>query len=593
MNKTLQWLSLTTILALPLLFQSTFTEILKLRTFDYLIERPESSGVFVVVNLEEQDLADYGGWPLKRSDLAKIHMDLLNSGALGVGYGISFNYPDRFGGDDEFASALRIYPSLLSMFERDDGTVPRPHGTVLLGPEVDGLSIKGVIENIDTLKNAAQQGLVSAPLDKDGLVRKIPLVYKSNDAWVASFGAQILKILTQSSTYIIKTSENGIQEVTVQGLPPVKTDSLSRVWLTWAKTSQTTLKNAKVDGKFVILGTNSAGILPQISTPVGLLEPHLIQAALAEQMLIPNSPYIPDWSLAAELAIYGLTVGFIWLFLNVFGITFGFILSVSTMALTAFIGVHLVSRGLLLDVSWSLISGFITGSVASYLNYRTQYKLKQQIKAQFGKFVSPDVVAELQAHPEKLRLGGERKEMSFLFMDIVGFTPVSEFYSQKDDPEGLVDLVNNFLDRMTKILLARQGTIDKYMGDCIFCFWNSPLDTEKHAEQAVLAAKELEEEARIINEEFVQQGLPEIKIGTGINTGTTIVGMYGSELRLDYSVMSDAVNLAARLESQTRNYDCDTLISEHTVAQAPDISFTFVDEIQVKGKEERVKVYTI
>ena len=195
MNKTLQWLSLTTILAVPLLFQSTFTEILKLRTFDYLIERPESSGVFVVVNLEEQDLADYGGWPLKRSDLAKIHMDLLNSGALGVGYGISFNYPDRFGGDYEFASALSVYPSLLSMFEREDGTVPRPHGTVVLGPEVDGLPIKGVIENVDILKKVSQQGLVSAPLDRDGLVRKMPLVYKTEDSWVASFGGQILKIL--------------------------------------------------------------------------------------------------------------------------------------------------------------------------------------------------------------------------------------------------------------------------------------------------------------------------------------------------------------------------------------------------------------
>jgi len=593
MTKRFLPLVILLILGLPLLYKATPLEIIKLKTFDYLIESPDPSGIFVVVNLEEEDLNRYGGWPLKRSDLAKIHMDLLNSGALGIGYGINFSHPDRFGGDEEFASALGVYPSLLSMFDHDNGILPKPHGTVILGPKPSGIKINGVIENIEELKRSAEQGLVSAPTDVDGLVRKIPMVYETKDGFVASFGVQILKMLTQNTTYLIKASEAGIVEVRVKGLEPVRTDSLSRVWLTWAKTPQTSLKNAKVDGKFVILGTNAAGILPQISTPVGLLEPHLIQAALAEQMLIPDSPYIPEWSLVAEVALFTLTVAFIWLILNVFGVTLGLTSALLFLSGIAFMGVRLVGLGILVDVTWTLISGFITGSIAIYLNYRTEYRLKQQIKAQFGKFVSPDVVAELQAHPEKLKLGGERKEMSFLFVDIVGFTPVSEFYSQKDDPEGLVDLVNGFLDRMTKILLARQGTIDKYMGDCIFCFWNSPLDTENHAEQAVLAAKELEEEARIINKEFKQQGLPEIKIGTGINTGTTIVGMYGSELRLDYSVMSDAVNLAARLEGQTRNYDCDTLVSEHTVAQAKNIPFTFVDEIQVKGKEEKVKIYTI
>ena len=206
------------------------------------------------------------------------------------------------------------------------------------------------------------------------------------------------------------------------------------------------------------------------------------------------------------------------------------------------------------------------------------------------------MVKRLQKNPELLQLGGERREMSFLFMDIVGFTHISEYYKNNDDPEGLVDCINDYLNRMTKIVLKNGGTVDKYMGDCIMAFWNAPLDCENHAEMAVRTSIECAVETEELKKSFKERGLPEINIGSGVNTGTCIVGNMGSDSRFDYSVIGDAVNLAARLEAQTRNYKKDdggilnTLYSSYTMDQI-DIPSEEVDKIKVKGKEELVTIY--
>ena len=203
------------------------------------------------------------------------------------------------------------------------------------------------------------------------------------------------------------------------------------------------------------------------------------------------------------------------------------------------------------------------------------------------------MVDELAKNPEKLRLGGERKEMTFMFMDICGFTPISEHYKNNDDPEGLVDLINKFLDMQTKIIINNSGTIDKYMGDCIMSFWNAPLDCENHAELAVKSAREVLDETKKLIKALAPLNLPPINVGIGISTGECIVGNMGSEIRFDYSVIGDAVNLGARLEGQTRNYDgVDLLLSERTYQCCPNGTFTEVDRIHVKGKSEKVTIYT-
>ena len=246
---------------------------------------------------------------------------------------------------------------------------------------------------------------------------------------------------------------------------------------------------------------------------------------------------------------------------------------------------------MLVDVSWIIITITIVGFHSVFLRFILEFKLKQQIRKQFEKYLDPRQVAILVKNPEKLKLGGERKEMSFLFMDIVGFTPISEHYKNNDDPEGLCEVINDYLDRMTKIVQNNGGTVDKYMGDCIMAFWNAPLDCENHAQMAVKTSIECADETEKMKAEFKEKGLPDINIGSGVNTGECIVGNMGSTTRFDYSVIGDAVNLAARLEAQTRNYpNCTTLYSQYT-KDLIDIPSEELDRIKVKGKEELITIY--
>ena len=577
---------------IPVTFQWEILEVLKLKTFDALVTEQKSSGNFTILNITEEDVDKEGGYPFPRQRLAEIQIELLEAGAIGVGWVISFPHLDRLNGDAAFAEALSYAPSVLPLFETDNKLYPKTTGTVIMGENIGGYEVQGVLNNIPILSEYANEGIAVAQTDVDNLIRRLPLLMRTPEGWVSAYGTEVLKVLLDSSTYIIKTNENGIEEIIVQGLPPVSVDSLGRKWISWVDTPQTTLQEMNVEGTFVFIGVTASGVMPQLATPVGLLEPHKIQAALAESILIQDSPQIPDYAIAAELLMLLLSVTATWVFINSLGITLGVFLSTCVLILTSVAGVYFIKGGLLLDVTWTLICQFITGTTAFYLRFREQYKLRQQIKKQFQKYLSPEMIEELQKHPEKLKLGGDRKELSFLFADIVGFTPISEAYMKNDDPEGLVILINRFLDGMSKIVLANGGTIDKFMGDCLMAWWGAPLDCPKHAEMALKSAMEIELLTEQMNKDIKAEGLdlPPVVIGTGLNTGQCIVGNMGSEERFDYSVVGDAVNLAARLEVQTRTYDTPILVSEFTKNQVA-CDCKFIDEINVKGKEIPVKIY--
>jgi len=217
------------------------------------------------------------------------------------------------------------------------------------------------------------------------------------------------------------------------------------------------------------------------------------------------------------------------------------------------------------------------------------YFEKMEIKRQFGTYVSPALVKKLQNDPSLLRLGGETKRLTFLFSDIRGFTPISEKYQK--NPQGLTTLINRFLDNQTEIILKHGGTIDKYMGDCIMAFWNAPLDIEDQERKATECVLEMRVALGELNEKLRQEGLEQINTGAGINSGPCVVGNFGSSSRFDYSVLGDAVNLAARLESSCKTYDTDLIISEYSLVDGFD--YEFLDEVTVKGKSEPVKIYTI
>ena len=575
------YLLLIVLLSLPLIFQSTPTEIIKLRTFDALVKNYDPSGNFVILNITEDDVEKEGGWPLPRQRLAEINIEMLGRGAIGVGWAISFPQPDRMGGDEDFGRSLGYAPSVIAMFEDGKGVYPSTPGTVVVGEDKGGIMTTGVKENLLLLTQNSYEGLAIAPTDIDQLVRRIPLLVRTpNNDWIPSFGTQIYKSLFGIKTYIIKTNDNGIEEISIRGIPPVKTDSLGRKWISWVNTPQTDLQEMNVNGKFVIVGVTAAGVMPQISTPVGLLEPHKIQAALAESILIQDSPYIPDYSIAVEILIYLVSVTLIWLVLIRFGISLGIALGFTIMLSTGSLGYYLIQKSLLIDVTWSLISQFIAGSTAFYLRFREQYKLRQQIKKQFEHYLDPRQVKLLQSNPSLLKLGGERKYCTFLFTDVRGFTSLSE----KLEPEEVTKIMNKALTIQANAVKEYGGMVDKYIGDAMMAIFNAPIDLKDHENKAILAAQKIRAD--------MEQSNLGIDIGIGINSGFAIIGNMGSDTRFDYSAIGDAVNTAARLESATKDVGEDLIIG-HNTKKSCNFKLELLKPIKVKGKKHSLAIYTI
>ena len=576
----MKWASiLLGLLTLPLIFNFAPLEVMRLKTFDALVTTPEPYGYFTILNITEEDVQLRGGYPFPRQDLASIHIDLLNEGAMGVGWVILFPQEDRFGGDKIFSDVLGYAPSVLAMPEFDNGMYPETHGTVILGPDIELPKAKGFLQNIPELRKSASQGAVSAPVDIDNLVRRLPLLQQTPDGWVAAFGTEVLKTLADANTYQIKTNENGIEMIRVRGLEPISTDSLGRKWISWVDTPQTTLEEMNVAGKFVFVGVTAEGVMPTLATPNGLLEPHKIQAALAESILI-DSPFIPDYRLFVELlllCVSGLLVAFI---INYFGITWGLSLTGISILSMGGLGYYFISLGYLIDVTWSMTCMTLMSLQQFYLRFRQQYKLRQQIKKQFEHYLDPRQVKQLQENPELLKLGGERKECTILFTDVRGFTSLSE----RLPPEQVTDLMNKTLTIQANAVKKYGGMVDKYIGDAMMAIFNAPIDIDMHEDRAILAAIEIKKE--------MEEANLGIQIGIGINSGIVMLGNCGSEDRFDYTAIGDAVNLAARLESSTKEVGEDIVIGYDTMKNS-DMQLKLLKPIKVKGKEKKVEIYTV
>ena len=578
--KKLQFGVLLILLSLPLVYSIPLLEVIKLKTFDALVPEQSPSDYFTILNITEEDIANEGGYPLSRQTLAQIHINLLRRGAIGVGWVMAFPQPDRFGGDFEFSEALSFSPSVLAMFENNTNEYPATTGTVILGDGTGGIPAEGVIQNIEVLKQNASQGIAVARTDIDNLVRRLPLLMRTPDGWVPAYGTEVLKILAGADTYVIRSSDDVIQEIRVKGLPPVKTDNLGRKWISFVNTPQTNLGEMDVENKFVFVGFTAKGIMPQIATPSGLLEPHKIQAALAESILIQDSPYVPDYSFAVEFLIFIVGVVLIWVCLHVFGITLGLVSAISILLLTASYGFYTISNAVLVDVTWALISQFITATVAFYLRFREQYKLRQQIKKQFEHYLDPRQVKALQKDPSLLKLGGEKRVCTYLFTDVRGFTAMSE----NMDPERVTQIMNRALTIQSDAVKKYGGMVDKYIGDAMMAIFNAPLDLQDHEKAAVLCAQE-------IQKEFRESDIG-VSIGIGLNTGEAVIGNLGSSTRFDYTAIGSAVNIAARCESSCKAVGVDLIIAEPT-AIASGMTLKVLEPIEAKGITEPLKIYTL
>ena len=589
MSKWLIGALTTVVLSLPLIFDYQALEVLRLKTFDVLIPEQTPSGHFVILDITEEDIEREGGWPFHRHKLASIQTDLIERGALGVGWVIMFPQADRFGGDDAFAMSLQQGINVLAIPEYENRIFPSTDGTVVLGDNpVHTITLTGYLPNVSQLEQAAYQGIVSAPTDVDNLVRRIPLIVQTPDGWVASFATQVLKALTGEGTYQIKTFESGIQEVRIPALGAIPTDQYGRKWISWINTPKTTLQAPQVEGKFVFIGVTAAGVMPQIATPDGLLNPHYVQAALAESLLLPNSPQIPADRLAYELLIF--------LVLCTLALLLGRKCTYAYMALGA--GVLLVSTGalewyfvtkkaLLIDTTYSGISLVLILGEQFWLNFREQSLLRQQIKKQFEHYLDPRQVKRLQEDPDILKLGGEKKEATFLFTDVRGFTSMSESL----EPEEVTYVMNKALTAQQKAVQKHGGMVDKYIGDAMMAIFNAPLDLLHHPRIGCDCARDIVKNMKELNKELQAEGLPPIAIGIGVNTGEAVIGNMGSESRFDYTAIGDAVNCGARLESATKEAGVDILIGERTESLCG-YYLQELDPMPVKGKAKPLRVFT-
>ena len=513
----------------------------KLTTFDSYQKFGQhfDSKSLVLLDLSDKALKKGGQWPWKRDYLGRVIVNAYRNGAALVVLQVVFAHKDRLGGDEMFLKMISKYPVILT--ETND------------------------VKNLLSIKRKALAiGNVDVPVDIDGTIRKLPLKNSIPEVIL-----KVIKFETKAKDNIWIDFRHHIPRI----------DFTDKDW-------------SSMKGKIVFIGTTFKGST-FVTTPNGLKNTHEIMAISTETLLSKKFISRPDWAEKIEWAFIILGGILFLVIIPRLGVLWSFVPFIVYLTIVLGTSAYLWNAKLYLT-DWLtpiVIITLVWGHLI-YNNFARENRLKLQIKRQFEHYLAPAMVKKLQKDPSLLKLGGETKIMTFMFSDIRGFTPISEKY--KSNPAGLTKLINRFLTRMTNVVIANGGTIDKFMGDCIMAFWNAPLVVKDHQMLAVMTASQMQSELAKLNAELSAEDLPNINIGIGINTGEALVGNMGSEQRFDYSVIGDAVNLASRLESSSKTLGKTLVISENTMCGIEHIfPFEYIDSITVKGKTEPIKVYTV
>jgi len=594
------WSALITLIILIIVkFQSpTFVESIKLRYFDTLItSQPEIQNTIHTVNIDESALEKYGQWPFSRDVYADIIKDLYNRGAGLVVFNVLMPEKDRSGKDSVLAETLKDYPVILSNVGSDiNKNQAKNPGAVMIGdPDGKVIEYPGIIANIPELENEAYGvGLTSTLPEIDGVNRRIPLVIKSGEHLYPSIGLEVLRVLSQDPSFQIKFHDYGIEKLRIPQFGIIPTDNIGRVWIDWQQKgishSLTDLPD-NFESSIVIVGTTASGIANPISTSVGEVWPHEVQTSIIATLFNQVNIQRPDWADGAEILVT-IVLSLIILILSRWtyvGLGTSVVLLGATIPATMYGYSH---YKFLLDGTLILGVGILVMLHAYGVKFISEFRQKQQIKKQFGTYLSPALVEKLQKNPELLKLGGETRELSIMFTDVRGFTSISEHYGE--DVQGLTKIMNRYMTAMTQKILDNNGTLDKYIGDAQMAFWNAPLDDKDHAKHAVKTALEMLGDLDAFNREVAEEGVPPFGMGLGINSGSVVVGNMGSNQRFDYTCLGDAVNLASRLEGQSKTYGVKIILGPITAEQVKDEYNTVeLDCIAVKGKKVGVKIFTI
>jgi adenylate cyclase len=620
-------------------------EELRLRSFDayqVLDPREKTARPVLIVDIDEASLARYGQWPWPRTRVADLVAALTKMGAIVIAFDVMFPEPDRLSPataagsfknlDEETRKKLQALPDndqvlaetirgarvvlgetgLPSVARVSEDALPTT-GVATLGedPQPFLFEFAGLLRNIPALEHAsAGRGILTIRPERDGIVRRVPMMVVAQEAMMPSLSFEILRVVTGSDTILVKADHAGVKSVAVKGFE-VPTDANGQLWVHFARHDQSIYVSAAdvLDGrvppqavarKLVLVGTSAAGLLDTKTTPVERVMPGVeIHAQVLESMLTRSVLSQPNYAIGAEL-IAAILLGLLIIWLAPF-LAANMLLAVGILIVGFSIAVSwyfYVGHRLLIDLTYPLTSSLLIYLTIVFSGFFREQAQRRRIRSAFGQYLSPVLVEQLAQSPERLVLGGEEREMTFMLSDVRGFSSISESY--KNDPRGLTALMNRFLTPLTNVILSRKGTIDKYMGDAIMAFWNAPLDDKAHRTNACAAALDMLDRLEILNreldEEAQESGRPFIplRIGVGLNTGVCVVGNLGSDVHFDYSVLGDSVNLAARLESQSKVYGFPIIAGAQTALAAKDeFAVLEIDFAIVKGKTEPESVYAI
>jgi adenylate cyclase len=610
-------------------------------TYQKLSPRPAPEPAVLVVDIDEASLAQLGQWPWSRKVVGDIVLKVAQAGAAGIGFDVVFaeadnlspaRFAERTAGldpatkeslehmpstDAYFAEVIKQTRAVLGQSEANEGRVggpaPAPAAIAALNgdPKRFLLSFPNIVGNLPEFeKVAAGRGMFIVNPESDNIVRRIPAIVRIGSQIYPTLSVEMLRVATGNSTILVRSSEVGIQDVVLQGANSyvIPTDGQGRLWPHYSKYSTDRYVSAKdvvngtvapdrFKGKLVLIGTSAVGLRDIRSSPVDEQMPGVeVHAQLLESILTDTLLTQPAWGDGAERILTFAVGALMIVLLAVVGAKWTLMVFL-VIAASLFGGAWYLfaHENLLVDAAFAVVTAFLIYVVVTYLNYMREEKERQKTRSAFSLYLSPAMVERVAANPDALKLGGEMRDMTLMFCDLRGFTTISEAY----DAGGLTHLINSFLTPMTDIIQSTGGCIDKYIGDCIMAFWNAPLDAPKHRQDACRAALEMRTRLKGLNEQLRNDPAAklethgELKMGMGLNTGVCCVGNMGSEQRLNYSVLGDAVNLASRLEGQSKTYHLDLVIGESTYDDVKDWATLELDLIQVKGKTVPVRIFTV
>jgi adenylate cyclase len=594
------WTALVTlaIMVLVRLADPSFVESVRLRYFDQLIiSKPKVEVPIHTVNIDEAALEKLGQFPFPRDMYADIIKDLYRREAGLVVFNVLMPEKDRFNKDGVLAETLKKNPVVIPAIGSTKAkNTDRGSPVQLVGADPNGKFVEypGLINSVDSINELASGiGIVNTFPEIDGVVRRMPLVIAAGENVHPALSLEALRVAANDRIQV-KVGDEGVEAVRIPKVGRFDTDNLSRVWIDWSARPQ---EHSLVDlpksfnGGIVIVGLSAAGLVNPVSTAAGEVWPQYLQGAVMGTMLKQKFIQRPGYADNLEvlsILLAGVLLIFLmkWTYVGI-GAT---IVVVGGTIFGSFEAYDLYQY--LFDSTAFAVSIVLVALHAYMAKFVTEFLQKQQIKKQFQSYLSPDLVAKLIKDPSLLKLGGEEQELSIMFTDVRGFTGISEHYGK--DVQGLTKIMNRYMTAMTKKILENEGTLDKYIGDAQMAFWNAPLDNHKHCKDSVKAALEMLHSLKEFNDEITKEGVPPFGMGLGINTGVVVVGNMGSDQRFDYTCLGDAVNLASRLEGQSKNYGVLIVLGPVTAERLDNEYFTIeLDCIAVKGKKEGVNIFTV